>query len=491
MTVGLDKLICFDQMGYKPHKGQRMVHIDSARMKAVTAGRRLGKSVIGAHELSVEALLTYSLADELKKLGIRREFWIVGPEYSDSEKEFRILWDDLERMQVPLDHPGSYNSPWNGEMEISAFDGRFQVKAKSAKYPGTLVGEGLSGVILAEAAKLKPVVWHKMIRPTLADYRGWMLATSTPEGRNWFYDLFMRGQDPDDSQWSSWRMPSWMNPIVFPKGASEEGIKLIRSVLNDPDQKMTQAIIEASGVDDEIVDMARDMTEERFDQEIAAKFTEFVGRVFKDFDETIHVQDVMVNPDLPIYLATDSGWSNPFVALAIQVDHWDNVYVLADYRKQQTDIEDIATELQTARGGIFAAARKHYGDPGAPGDAAILSKKLKVTTQGGTGGDLKWRLELIRQALKLRPDTVPFEDRKPKLVFSRSVSEQTIFEFSDGYRYPDTKKERQGEAPEQPMKKDDHAPEALGRFFVGHFGGPSDSGETNGRAVVNTAKVSA
>ena len=281
-----------------------------------------------------------------------------------------------------------------------------------------------------------------------------------------------------------------MNPIVFPKGASEEGIKLIRSVLNDPDQKMTQAIIEASGVDDEIIDMARDMTEERFDQEIAAKFTEFVGRVFKDFDETIHVQDVMVNPDLPIYLATDSGWSNPFVALAIQVDKWDNVHVLADYRAQHRDIEEIANDLLTARGGLFAAAKKHYGDPAAPGDAAILAKKLKVETAGKTGGDLKWRLELIRQALKLKPEHAPFELRKPKLLFSRNgVSDESKREMSE-YRYPETKKERAGEEPELPLKKDDHMPEALGRFFVGYYGGPAAQA-TNGRAKVARAKVSA
>lgn len=488
--VGLDKFAVFESIGYAPHEGQVKVHGSPARMKVLPAGRRTGKSVIGGHELTLEALLTYTLADELKRLGIRREFWIVGPEYSDSEKEFRIVWDDLERIQVPMDHPGSYNAPWNGEMEISCFDGRFLVKAKSAKYPGTLVGEGLSGVILAEAAKLKPIVWHKYLRPTLADFRGWGLMTSTPEGKNWYYDLYMRGQDPDDPQWASWRMPSWINKYIFPKGATEEGVRLIREIINDPDQKLTQDIIAQSGVDDEIVDMARDMTEERFAQEVEAKFTEFVGRVFKDYDEEVHLGDVAVDPSLPIYLATDSGWSNPFVALAIQVDKWDNVKVLADYRATHRDIEDIATDLQTARGGIFAAARKHYGDPGAPGDAAILAKKLHVVTQGGTGGELKWRLELIRQALKLKPEHAPFDQRKPRLIFSRTISDESKREMLD-YRYPDTKDERKGEAPENPMKKDDHMPEALGRFFVGYFGGPDDNDENDGRARVSKAKVAA
>lgn len=489
--LGLDKFRVFDQVGYEPHVGQRQIHCHNARMKVVTAGRRLGKSKIGGEELFPEALLTYTMAEELKKLGKRREFWIVGPEYSDSEKEFRVIWDRLVKAEVPMDHPGSYNSPWAGEMMISCFGGRFIVAAKSGKYPSTLVGEGLSGVILAEAAKLKPAVWHKFIRPTLADYRGWALFTTTPEGKNWLYELFMRGQDPNDPAWMSWRMPSWINNIIFPRGATELGIRMIRAALSDPDQILTPSLIEASGVDEEIVDMARDMTEERFAQEIEAKFTEFVGRVFKDFDEESHVTDLQVDPELPIYLAVDYGWTNPFVALVIQVDRKDNVYVLADYRRINRDIEDIAADLKTERGGLFSAARKLYPDPASPGDTAVLEKHLKVVGQTDTGGELKWRLELIRQHMKPRPDNVPWEQRKPKLFFDRSVSAETIREFND-YRYPDTKAEKKREEPEAPMKIDDHAPEALGRFFRGYFGGPADHGDDNsGRAKVSRARVAA
>ena len=488
-TLALDKLHVFESLDYYPHAGQRKIHCDTARMKVVTAGRRFGKSELGGHELVPEALITYTMATELNNARKRREFWIVGPEYSDSEKEFRIVWDELVKAEVPMDKPGSYNSPWSGEMTISAFKGAFMISAKSAKYPGTLVGEGLSGVILAEAAKLKTTVWHKFIRPTLADYRGWALFTTTPEGKNWLYELWKRGQDPNDPSWSSWRMPSWINDIVFPLGATDEGIAMIREALSDPDKALTPEVIRASGVDEEIADMARDMTEERFAQEIEAKFTEFVGRVFKNFDEELHVTDCFYNPDFPLYVAVDYGWSNPFVALLIQADAFDNVFVIADYRRINRDIEDIALDLASERGGLFAKAVNLYPDPASPGDTAVLAKKLHYKAMGGTGGELKWRLELIRKALKLVPDHGPWEMRAPKLVFSRTVSAETIREFNE-YRYPDTKEEAKGEAPENPLKKDDHAPEALGRFFRGYFGGPAAGGD-GGRAKITRAKVSA
>lgn len=488
--LGFNEDAVYKILGYKPHRGQRLVHRSRARHKVVTAGRRYGKSQIGGHRLTPEALVTYTMKDALKDKGHRREFWIVGPEYTDSEKEFRVLWNDLTRLEVPMDHPGSYNNPQSGEMMISCWNGAFIVHAKSAKYPSTLVGEGLSGVILAEAAKLKPSVWHKYIRPTLADFRGWSLFSTTPEGKNWLYELWQRGQDPNDRHWESWRMPAWVNHYVYPLGATQDGIDMIRTALKD--HKLTPAIIERSGVDEEIVDMMMDMTEERFAQEIEAKFTDFVGRVFKDFDEEIHVKSLKYNPDLPLYLATDSGWTNPFVALAIQIDVWDNVFVLGEYRTNHTDITDIAKDLQTWRGGLAKRATHLYPDPSAPDDTSVLTRELKLQDVGGTGGEIKWRLELIRQWLKLGPAHAPFKDQKPRIYIDRSCNGMPlgdgglIREMQD-YRYPDTVSEARPQPPENPMKKDDHGPEALGRFFGGHFGGPDDQG--SGGAVVSTARM--
>ena len=60
-------------------------------MRVVSAGRRFGKSNLGGHELTAEAIFTKYVAEQYLEEGKRREFWIVGPEYTDSEKEFRVL----------------------------------------------------------------------------------------------------------------------------------------------------------------------------------------------------------------------------------------------------------------------------------------------------------------------------------------------------------------------------------------------------------------
>lgn len=454
----ISKAAFFDRVGYAPHAGQEPIHKSKARHRVASCGRRFGKSVVGGHELTFEVLRTKLMLRALEESGHRREFWIVGPEYTDSEKEFRVFYNDLTRRGYEsfFDKPGTYNNPESGDMVVSMFGGKFIVHAKSAKYPSTLVGEGLSGVVLSEAAKLKPTVWTKYLRPTLADFRGWSLWLSTPEGKNHFYDAWLRGQDPAQKSWDSWKAPSWINSFVFPLG------------IDDP----------------EVAEMAGEMSEQLFKQEVGASFEEYVGRVFSGFDEETHVGDYRFNPDLPLYGCCDYGWTNPFVWLALQVDVWDNVYVIGEYRETQRDINDIGADL--ASWPMAKNASVFYPDPASPGDTAILEKKLEVKANGNTGGELKWRLELIRQHLKLAPAGAPTHLQKPKLFIDRRCI-GLIQEMND-YRYPENKAEALRANAESPLDKDDHAPEALGRFFRGYFGPPQQPG-TKGRARVSTARV--
>lgn len=463
-AVSLSKT--FASIGYEPHAGQRLVHSakarDTGRFRVVCAGRRTGKSTLGGHELVGHAIEAYYRQAELSPNAKRMEYWIVGPEYSDGEKEFRVLWNDLEALDFPFDRPGSYNDVLSGNMHISLWGGRFQVHVKSAKYPDNLVGEALHGVILAEAAKLKPRIWTKYLRPMLTDYHGWALMTSTPEGKNWFYECWQMGQRGDEGWWSS-RIPSWENDILFPGGAE----------------------------DSEILALRRELTEEMFNQEIAADFSEFTGRVFKGFDEEVHVRHLEYNPTWATYAAVDYGWTNPFVWLLIQVDPWDNVYVLDEYYERNVPIDEVAVQLKE-RGLVPKELRNFYPDPAGPGESAVLSEKLRINPIGGTGGEIKERLNLIRKWLKMPPhlEKLPdgHRDKQPKLLIDHKCH-NVIREMAD-YRYPENKSEVFNDK-EQPIKKDDHTPEALGRFFIAHYGKQEAGGRVRvrGSSMTRGSKV--
>lgn len=445
MAYVISKNRLWQKVAYVPNQAQRKIHECTSRYLVTAAGRRTGKSTAGGHELLPEVYRAYLRKDLLEEQGLRDEYWIVGPQYTDSEKEFRSFYNACKKLQMPFDRPGTYYDARGGDMQVSLWGGKFLLKAQSAKYPEHLVGEGLNGVIMAEAAKMKERIWTQFIMPTLMDFRGWGKFNSTPEGKNWFYDLYMKGI-AQDIGWSSLRFPSWANTAVFPKG-----------------QK-----------DPEILQMKQDMSPEMFAQEVEAKFGEYVGRVFKDWDEDWHVRRKAYDPSLPVFLATDWGWTNPNVALFIQVDHWKRVHVISEYYQSHRSADEMADELEqgvqdSRHPALCRAASLLFPDPEDPKSAYTLSERLRLRTMGGTGGELKTRLELIRKWLKdenphLGHDHV---DRVPMLTVDPQCT-NTIHEM-DAYRYAERKDEAT-EAPENPMKKWDHTPEALGRFFVGHFG---------------------
>lgn len=456
--------------GFRPHPSQAQVLASTARNKVVSGGRRLGKSEIGAAELDTEVLVTKTMLKLLEDSKHRNEFWIVGPEYSDSEKEFRKHYDAIKKWGIPMDKPGTYFDAHSGDMQLSLFKGKYLVLGKSSKHPERLVGEGLAGVIMAEAAKMKESTWSKYIRPTLADFNGWSIFASTPEGKNWFYELWQAGQDPQNDEWDSWRIPSWMNPYVYPQGATDSGIATLRAALEDGGFNYRE-LVDRLKLDPEIASMVRDLNEVTFNQEIGADFSEFVGRVFKDFDEEIHVKDIARRSDLPLFAAVDYGFTNPFVWLLIQVDVFDNVYVLDEFYETGLTIDDAARAL-IDRGLAPTNIEAFYPDPAEPGDTLALEKHLKITARGGTGGELKTRLRYIREGLKVRRTDLPWghPDRQPKLFIDRRCV-NTIREFND-YRYPSKRSDTDKNHLENPLKKDDHTPEALGRFYHGHYGEP-------------------
>lgn len=464
--------------GWKPYALQREVLLHPARNKLVAAGRRAGKSQMGAHRLLPEAFRAWYEFDMLTERGLRREYWIVGPEYSDAEKEFRVIYSALERMGFAFDHPGTYNNPESGNMQISLFGRRFIITAKSAKYPQTLVGEGLSGVVFSEAAKLKPSVWTKYVRPTLADFNGWAQFGSTPEGKNWFYDLWMIGQDADRPDWQSWRAPAWVNPYVYPGGVNEELLKrLAEAHRHGRLQQAKKALkmvsdqfgnLHPEGIHPEIWAMWLDMSVEMFNQEVAAMFTEYVGRVFKDFDEELHVNDIGFRYDWETWACADYGFTNPFVWLLVQVSPdrkrfhvVDEVY---DYGKTT---EEMAIEI-SSRGLNPSTLRGFYPDPAEPDRTRRLEQMLRVRAMDPGSLTIQERLEWFRRHLK---PTATIHG--PALTVNRQCI-NTIRELND-YRYPETAEkasERGRNAPEVPLKKDDHTPEALGRLFSGMLGSP-------------------
>lgn len=480
---------------FDPHTGQLVFMEDPARFLTCTCGRRFGKSKGIAHEFLPECLKAKDEATTLKANGQRREFWTIGPNYSDAEKPFRVFWDKCLALGIPMDKPGSYFSLEGGDMTVSCWEGAFIYSAKSAAVPERLVGEGLSGVHMEEAAKQKEIVWNQMIMPTLSDFKGWAKFTTTPEGRNWYYDLHMKALQPENLGWNAHRLPSWLNPHVYDEPTVDAHVRHLMHVMAENPGLTSFEIARSLGliIDSQILQLANDQTIAMFQQEVAAEFTDFTGRVFKEFDAETHTRLLPFHNEdsWETVAAVDYGYRNPNVWLLIQIGPWGEINIVDELYQSDLTPTEFAQEI-LRRGLLPDQCHAFYPDPASPGDTATLQQIfLKAgkpcRAEGNTGGELDNRLNLIRMAFKNRlPDNdlnamqwytgnadgsdKEKEKRRPQMMVSTKCP-NTIREMVD-YRYPATKTEEQETSTkryESPMKKDDHTPEALGRCLGSRY----------------------
>lgn len=465
-VVDIEPPDVWEALSYRPHRGQERMHASEARHRVNVCGRRTGKSTGAGHEVVLMALDAYFERERLEQYGIRHEVWAVGPNYTDSEKEFRVAYNDIKRLGMPFDRPGTYYS--KSDMAISLWGGRFIFHAKSAAHPESLVGEGLHYALMCEAAKMKSSVWHRFVRPMLADFEGGSLWNTTPEGKNWFYnDIWLPAKD--DVEWWRQRVPSWANHYVFRRQTRLDKVRLLKELVDAGHTNKIDLWHKVDKlVDREIISMAVDLTAAAFGQEVECNFTDKVGRVFKQWEEDLHVRPLGFNPRWPLFIATDYGYTDPNVALFIQTGPFGEVHVISEYyRKHRTDTEFANDVLRDPRlRPLTEVALGIYPDPEDPGASRTLSEVWGVPVLGATGGPLKDRLNAIERYLRPRNAHLPWDhpERVPLLLVDESC-EETRREM-DSYSWPDRK--RANQKADQPVDADNHTPEALGRFFAGH-----------------------
>ncbi len=416
----VDKAKFFRLIGYKPHPKQVEFHRSMARFKVAACGRRAGKTYMTAKD--IEPLLMVP----------DKRVWLVAPTYILGEKEFRVIWND---MIVKLEfgkHPEikkSY-SLRQGEMYIQ-FPWGTSIEVRSADRKDSLVGDGLDLVVMCEAAKHQRETWDRMLEPAISDKRGSAIFTSTPEGQNFFYELWQKGNDNIEIDFESWQYPTWENSVIFPGG------------YNDP----------------EIQRMKRNMTTESFLQEIAADFTSFTGKIYREFLERVHVVNQEYNPDWPNYIAFDFGFVNPLAAIEFQISPDDTIHVWREHYEKGLTLEEHIDMLK------YRDHPKDYKIEMAFGDAAdpeAIEKlcRFYAPCVGDPKSKDNWRqgIDLVKKFLKIR------KTRKPGLYVDPGCR-NLIREFNNYKSVPGVK---DADPREMAKKSEDHALDAL-RYGLMHI----------------------
>lgn len=271
------------------HSGQNTVLQSDARFKVLSAGRRWGKSRLGA---------AYCIANALQD----KRAWWISPSYPMSQ----IGWREIKNLARQI--PG-YQVRESDRMVTFGRNGYAQVK--SSDNPDSLRGEGLDFVVLDECAFMKEETWAEALRPALSDRKGSALFISTPKGRNFFWRQWMQGQDPENTEWRSWKFPTASNPYIDPV---------------------------------EIAAAQKSLAERIFQQEYLGEFVDLTGGVFRMVMEAATAQEQLKAQEGRQYIAGVDVATEIDFTVASVIDITTNEMIYMD-RFNRVDYETLEDRL--------------------------------------------------------------------------------------------------------------------------------------------------
>ena len=180
------------------HDKQVEIIRDRHRFRVVACGRRWGKTYMAMVGLYCMLLERYQVAQK------KQRGWIVAP-------TFPLVKEDWLTAEIIL--KDFIVSKKETAMRMD-FDKIGFIEFKSAdRGADGLIGAGLDAAVLDEAKLIPRDAWEQGIRPALSDKQGRCIFISTPRGRNWFYEIWLREQI--DQEYKSWQYPTYTNPY-FP-----------------------------------------------------------------------------------------------------------------------------------------------------------------------------------------------------------------------------------------------------------------------------------
>jgi len=280
------------EIAYKPREQQLAIHdlMDSKRFGVVVAHRRMGKTVSAINHLIKDALLNQKEAPR---------YAYIAPTYGQAK---RVAWDYLVKYAEPLGGTSNIS-----ELRVDFWGRRIQLFGSDN--PETLRGQYFDGVILDEIGDQNPKIWTDIVRPALADRKGWCLFIGTPKGHNHFKELRDRAKTED-----GWGLLEFK--------ASETG------VVDDTELKAAK----------------NEMGEDKYRQEFECSFDaavegSYFGQILNELEEKKHMQEIPREELSRTFTAWDLGmgdstsiWVAQLVGTEVRLlDYYENHGVGLDH----------------------------------------------------------------------------------------------------------------------------------------------------------------
>ena len=311
-------------IGASLHKGQQRVAdvIINTRAKYITvvSPRQQGKSL-----LLVNLLLYYGINDKGSKIGV------ITPIYSQARKLMEDLYDAIK-------NSGIVESTNFSNHEIKLKTGSKIIFRSSEREDG-LRGYTFDYLFLDEASYQSEDAWKRAIQPTALVHGKKVVLFSTPRGRDWFYDMFQMGHDPQFPAYASVRMEQGDNPFI------------------DPEE------IEAA---------KRSLPDAIFRAEYCGEFVEGESMVFRNFGANNF--NHYPQPSGKVYAGLDSGQASDYTVCTFMDSQGKVVDIYRENKKSYEEMTNevlkrcrkfnasLLVETNSIGGPIYEAIKKNWQD---------------------------------------------------------------------------------------------------------------------------------
>lgn len=250
---------------YKPRKHFQSFHASQKRWRFVVAHRRAGKSVAEINELVKRAL------QNTREYPPPR-YAYIGPTFAQTKD---LIWGYLKHYTQPLMAEGCTYS--EGDLQCTLPNGaQINLYGGSSAYE-RMRGLYFDGAVADEYPLLNPSMYSTVVRPCLADYRGFFIASGTSNGDDHFHALKIRAEKDDD--WDVFIIPVTETDALHP---------------------------------DELIEMTKDMSPDEYAREMLCSFSApvegaYYGDLLNDMEANGQITGVPWQPEAQCWTEWDLG----------------------------------------------------------------------------------------------------------------------------------------------------------------------------------------
>jgi len=419
---------------YEPMEKQVAFHKAKQKFRLYAGGFGSGKTIAGAYEVIINALK------------YPKNFILVGratyPELRDTTRkeilQFPVICDNKEYEFGSSPLIKSYNKADNSLILINGTEVIFRALDELDKVKSLNLG----GFFVDEVTEISEEMWLALNgRLRRKGAKHFAIGTTNPEGHDWVWKTFIAGGNTI-REWEHKTRFGVIKTFVL-----EKGNHFVVTATSEENPHLPE---------DYVPTLLTNFPEEWVKRYVYGSFDTFSGLVYHEFTEDNLIKPFPIPKDWYRFVGIDYGYRNPTAVLWGAVNHKGHIFIYDEYYESGKLISESTEIIKTKTGS--QRIQMWLGDP------------AMRQTSGATG--LNVLDEFAKNGLIIQPANNSVISGINRVKERLSDNTLKIFKTCQNlrtelgmYKWKDLKPGAIQDAPDKPVKKNDHAADAL-RYMV-------------------------